>query len=572
MSDTPKPANEPPAEDDLTAFLDGELDDAAAREMEQKLALDPLARSQAEKLKKTYNLLDYLPKPEPRADFATRTLTKIQPVVSSSQSPTITHQESLPLPGVTGGSTMVLQPVPQSRPWLAWVLWCVAAISTLAVGFFGHQALKPLVLASNQAPTDLARDYRMLSHLPLYLGVDDLEYLKQLHKEDLFPRDPSEVITPAESSAEDTLPQGDKLIELFKSFPESRQRQLRKLDSDLHSLPTEEFVVLSRTLEEYGIWLDQLSSQDRREILTASNADERLNKVKQTLQRLWREGLPKPMLEKLNATANVSERTELATKWSKEEETRREEWAIARRHWQEALTKEGHAPWPFSDPLLTKQIEEYIRVAFKFDLSAKLDQKVELSPACRLNRIEAGLLKELHEAGKDRLTYFYGSRVYHLAQRHPMLPEPKPGKPLITDMRSIPPDLIKAPQAKNIFNRMEKNDRKSVIGKWPDFAQALASEMRTLANAPSTEPLGPCRPGQFTEPVEKFLTETLMPKLNSSEKETLRKLEGKWPEYPQEMIRLAQLPQYDFSIPNVTLPGKPSLWAKYYSLPSVKKK
>src|SRR3954451_13737717 len=49
---------------DLVAYLDGELTGEAARALEAKITLDPQARAEAETLKRTWELLDFLPKPE----------------------------------------------------------------------------------------------------------------------------------------------------------------------------------------------------------------------------------------------------------------------------------------------------------------------------------------------------------------------------------------------------------------------------------------------------------------------------------------------------------------------------
>ena len=46
----------------------------------------------------------------------------------------------------------------------------------------------------------------------------------------------------------------------------------------------------------------------------------------------------------------------------------------------------------------------------------------------------------------------------------------------------------------------------------------------------------------------------------------MKKLEGKWPEYPKLIIALARDPKIDLPIPGVTLPGQPSLWVQYYQL------
>src|ERR1700746_1699736 len=72
---------------DLVAYLDGEADDQRARAIEAKLTLDPQARAEAVALRKTWELLDYLPRAEPSASFTHRTLERVSgqmPVQSTS--------------------------------------------------------------------------------------------------------------------------------------------------------------------------------------------------------------------------------------------------------------------------------------------------------------------------------------------------------------------------------------------------------------------------------------------------------------------------------------------------------
>src|SRR5437763_16811884 len=63
--------------ENLVAYLDGELDEATAQALESKLSLDPQARAEADALRRTWELLDYLPKPEPSTDFTNKTLSKL---------------------------------------------------------------------------------------------------------------------------------------------------------------------------------------------------------------------------------------------------------------------------------------------------------------------------------------------------------------------------------------------------------------------------------------------------------------------------------------------------------------
>jgi anti-sigma factor RsiW len=59
----------------LVAYLDGELNDAQARAMATKLTQSVTARREADALRKTWELLDLLPRPKASEDFTARTLT-----------------------------------------------------------------------------------------------------------------------------------------------------------------------------------------------------------------------------------------------------------------------------------------------------------------------------------------------------------------------------------------------------------------------------------------------------------------------------------------------------------------
>src|SRR5436190_5846967 len=75
MAERPRFSEEEMA--DLVAYLDGELDEEEARRMEAKLSLDPAARAEADALQRSFDLLEYLPQPEPSPQFTHRTVEKI---------------------------------------------------------------------------------------------------------------------------------------------------------------------------------------------------------------------------------------------------------------------------------------------------------------------------------------------------------------------------------------------------------------------------------------------------------------------------------------------------------------
>ena len=45
--------------------------------------------------------------------------------------------------------------------------------------------------------------------------------------------------------------------------------------------------------------------------------------------------------------------------WKAAERTRREEWQLARRQWDDL--RPDRKPWPFSDPALAKEVGEYVK-------------------------------------------------------------------------------------------------------------------------------------------------------------------------------------------------------------------
>jgi anti-sigma factor RsiW len=147
----------------LVAYLDGELDEPAARALEAKLHLDPQARAEAEALKRTWELLDYLPRPEPSRDFTSRTLERVRVRRPAAA------RWGLP---------------DRWRPWALGFGWAAAVLVAGALGFAGGRLLphRQPAPAPDEADLDrhLVRDLRLLENLRLYEHVDDLPFLQDL--------------------------------------------------------------------------------------------------------------------------------------------------------------------------------------------------------------------------------------------------------------------------------------------------------------------------------------------------------------------------------------------------------
>ena len=109
---------QPPLSDDersdLIAYLDGELDAKSAAALEAKLNVDPRTRTEADTLRRTWAMLDYLPRPTTSVTFTSRTLERVsvfRPVTASSV-----------LAGLRG-------------PWALGVGWAAVVVVAGTVGF-----------------------------------------------------------------------------------------------------------------------------------------------------------------------------------------------------------------------------------------------------------------------------------------------------------------------------------------------------------------------------------------------------------------------------------------------------
>lgn len=166
-------ANLPPLNDDdrekLIAYLDGELDEETARQVEVRLNLDGEARAEADRLKQTWDLLDYLPRPEPSAGFTHQTLDKIS-AFRPAPSRAVRRDWT---PRVLGVG------------WAAAVLLVAASAFAATSGWF-RRPVDELKIDLDQK---LAQELRFIENKRLYEQVDDIHFLRALAEPELFGED-----------------------------------------------------------------------------------------------------------------------------------------------------------------------------------------------------------------------------------------------------------------------------------------------------------------------------------------------------------------------------------------------
>jgi anti-sigma factor RsiW len=141
----------------LVAYLDGELRGPAAAALEAKISLHPAARAEAEGLRRTWELLDHLPRPGPSLQFTQMTLERI-----SAQ-----------------------RPAARRRPWALGLAWAAAVLVAAAGGLAGgrllpHRAGPPPAAAPPDLDAALQRDLGAIENRRLYEHVDDVKMLRAL--------------------------------------------------------------------------------------------------------------------------------------------------------------------------------------------------------------------------------------------------------------------------------------------------------------------------------------------------------------------------------------------------------
>ncbi|MDY3553722.1 hypothetical protein R5W24_002835 [Gemmata sp. JC717] len=555
-----------PFEADLVAYLDGELDPAAARRVEDRLAEDPAARARAAELKKSFDLLDYLPTAGPSPNFTTRTLEKLPAVRPPASSGTRSRPvEPSPVGTRSGASPFVStsMPIPlddADRPHRGARRWVpgAALLAAVALGVLGYLTTgaarsllspPPRDKEAEEAKSDA--DSRVIALLPLYAVADDLAFVQELAKPELFGDDPAVDYDPVLKTPALELPESQSgrphgpLAKAFRGLPPARQAELSKLDRDLHAREPKERDRLLRTLEVYAMWLDRLPEPERRGVLGAATPTLRLGIVRDLREQQWVDSLPAPTRKKVDSLTNPKEKAELLAQLRDEEEERRERWQFLRGH-AEAVAA-NRSPWPFDTKTGRDEVTEFARTAFKWD-----DPK-----RSRLTPDEtAEYRRALALATNEQTWVLYGWTVYELSKAHPYLPEPADPKSMWAEMSDLP-DSVSRLLKKNAAFRL-----RSAIGKWPEFPIELHRELSGPKGA-SAPTLGPARVADFKEPVRHFAERELFRRLTAEEKAALHKLEGKWPEYPREFVRYAT--KYDLSVPGVMLPGSPRKWEATYN-------
>ena len=151
--------NDPDLEE-LSAYLDGELDPDARSAVEKRLADDEAFRLRMRSMEDAWALLDALPQTEADMSFTQTTVVMVA----------IAAQEEV-------------ESVEKASRRFQWIGGIATVLAVVAAGFVGFRLIDHFTSAENE---QLVRDLPVIENVELYRHVDDIEFLQQLEAAGLF--------------------------------------------------------------------------------------------------------------------------------------------------------------------------------------------------------------------------------------------------------------------------------------------------------------------------------------------------------------------------------------------------
>jgi hypothetical protein len=259
-------------DEQLVAYLDGELDAKASSRIEQRLATDPVFRRRLQALDHTWEMLDELSSSEVQEHFTQTTLEMVTAAAAEEAKQ-------------TGAETA----------WSRHRRWLLGVGSLLATALAGFLAMTLLAPDRNR---QLVEDLPVLEHLDEYRQVGDISFLRMLADEKLFaatgaggPPPKADYQHIEQMSPEERCAWIEKLSSDEKQDLRQRQERFARLDSaerqrleQLHEQLLGSDPELRQVMHGYHRWLGSLPPGAREELRWWDPA-ERVKRIKQLHQQ-----------------------------------------------------------------------------------------------------------------------------------------------------------------------------------------------------------------------------------------------------------------------------------------------
>ncbi|MBS0209153.1 MAG: hypothetical protein JSS27_09385 [Planctomycetes bacterium] len=264
----------------LTAYLDGELDAEQSRQIDERLAAEPALRQQLQHLEKAWRMLDDLPRQEVASTFTSTTLAMAA----------VREADEAALETTAAGASR------------RWVLWPAALFLAAAGGFLG------VALARPDPNRLLLADLPVIENLDAYRHAESIDFLRKLQASGLFtdkssgskPADsklpaanrPGETIEAKVAVSERLSQRRERVAKLapadrerlldkydrYQRLDEAERERLRQLDRDINSAA--DGAALRELLVRYDLALNRLPAAQRQELL-ALPGEQRIQRMQE---------------------------------------------------------------------------------------------------------------------------------------------------------------------------------------------------------------------------------------------------------------------------------------------------
>jgi hypothetical protein len=353
----------------------------------------------------------------------------------------------------------------------------------------------------------------------------------------------------------------------FLDLAPVQQDRLRKLDRELHaqSVPVRERLV--EVMRRYNEWLDDLDAKDQARIREAPDKYTRLQIVKELRDREWIKRLSRAVRLKLDSASNElpvrkkgvspaietsafllapngvtllvavpallnvqTERDKLVVKLRQDEYKRRLDWHLVYRHWRHT---DYNAPIPASLADFSDDVKFYVEKMLIPNLTKEENERLQkaegryVSASFLLDPFYREAIKKakgIAQPQENRMWPLYPFLLVEYADRFP-LALPRPVMP--TRLADLFPDVERR------FLKFAKLPPKFKEG--PGLPKFVAQR----GGPPLPHELWPSSEKGLSDSMKDFLAKELTPALSKEEAKYLASRQGRWPDYPQEIQKLA---------------------------------
>jgi anti-sigma factor RsiW len=146
----------------LVAYLDGELPEPTAKEIEQVLSKSPTVQHDVDMLSRTWDLLDQLPRLTGSGDLTERMVVQVKAADEPESIWSTSWLERIPKEPLRRGGILAT--------------WAIGLSLAGAAGFFVANRMIP------DPSEQLLRNLPVIEKLDLYSNVESIEFLRELDK------------------------------------------------------------------------------------------------------------------------------------------------------------------------------------------------------------------------------------------------------------------------------------------------------------------------------------------------------------------------------------------------------